>query len=62
MMLVVPRGCQFHTPFQGDSGRVVQFGFSPANIVYAAVRQKFDPTAREWGMFTPHAWHYGKEI
>jgi hypothetical protein len=62
MMLVVPRGCQFYTLLQGDSGRVVQFGFGPANIVYPTVRQKLDTTAREWGMFTPHAWHYSKEI
>jgi hypothetical protein len=62
MLLVVPYSCQFHTFFKSDFGRVAQFGFGPANVIYATIRKKLDTTAREWSMLTFHAWYYGKDI
>src|SRR5712692_4799883 len=62
MLLVVPCSRQFHAFFQGDSGRVAQFGCGPANVVGAATRQKLDATAREWSALAPHSWRYGKDI
>src|SRR5215469_11617621 len=61
-MLVIPFSCQSHTFFQLDFGRVAEFGFGPAYIINATIRQKLDATTREWSPLTLHAWHYSKDI
>ena len=54
VMLVVPCGCSFHAFFQPNRGAVAQFGILARLIcIGAAVREKFDPAAREWGMRRP---------
>src|SRR5712692_1036423 len=61
-MLVVPSSCQFYAIFQPDFGCVAQFGFGPANVIDATLRQKSGTTTRQWSMLTLHTWHDGKDI